>query len=107
MKTLFIVMVMCENSILNMDGLRYEEKLWLVPEWHDYPQEKVSKPARMIRFDNLPFEQLDENSLHDFLLKQPVPRAVLDGQTVDGFEVRSAENIAFGIQSEVLKKAAH
>lgn len=107
MKPLFVVAVMCENSVLNVDGMSYENKLWLVPKWLDYPLEKMSKPERMIRFDNLPFDQLEANSLHDFLLQEPIPKAVLDGETTAGFEVLLAENISFGIQTEVLKKCAH
>ena len=30
MKTIFVVAVMCENSVLNVDGMLYENKLWLV-----------------------------------------------------------------------------
>lgn len=107
MKTIFVVAVMCENSVLNVDGMLYENKLWLVPKWLDYPLEKMSKPERMIRFDVLPFDQLQENSLHDFLLQEPIPKAVLDGETTDGFEVLLAENITFGIQTELLKKGLH
>ena len=107
MKTLFIVAVMCENSVLNVDGLRHENKLWLVPRWLDYPLEKMSKPERMIRFDTLPFQEMQGNSLHDFLLQQPIPKAVLDCETTEGFEVRLAASITFGIQTEVLKNRAH
>lgn len=107
MKTLFIVAVMCENSILNVDGLRYEDNLWLVPKWLDYPLEKMSKPERMIRFDNLPHQELSGNSAHDFLLQQPIPKAVLDGETTEGFEVRLALSITFGIRTDVLKNRGH
>ena len=107
MKPVFIVAVMCENSILNVDGMTYEKKLWLVPKWLHYPLEKMSKPERMIRFDNLPFDSIDGNSLHDFLLQEPIPRAVLDGETTEGFEVLLAENIKFGIQTELLKSGLH
>jgi hypothetical protein len=107
MKTLFVVAVMCENSVLNVDGLRYKEKLWLVPRWLDYPLEKMSKPERMIRFDTLPFQELTENSLHDFLLQQPIPKAVLGCETTEGFEVRLADEITFGIQTDILRKRAH
>ena len=107
MKILLVVAVMCESSVLTVDGLSYDNKLWLVPNWLDYPQEGMSRPERMIRFDNLPLDQLEENSLYDFLLQEPVPRDVLDGKTTLGFEVLLAENITFGIQTELLKKGLH
>jgi len=107
MKPFFVVAVMCENSVFTVDGMSYENKLWLVPKWLDYPLEKMSKPERMIRFDNLPFDQQQENSPHDFLLQEPIPRDVLDGKTTEGFEVLLAMSISFGIQTELLKRAAH
>jgi hypothetical protein len=35
------------------DGIAYDGKLWLVPEWLEHPSEPIAIPRRMIRFDNL------------------------------------------------------
>jgi len=97
MKTLFIVAVPCGSEILTVDGISYEGKLWLVPQWFDYPQEQASKPALMVRFDNLPHFE-NPASCHDYAVNQQVPKVVLDGQTTEGFETLSGTQITFGIR---------
>lgn len=96
MKT-FIVAVASGNEILTVDGIEHEGKLWLVPIWHDYPAEKASKPALMIRFDNLEHQKTD-GLAHDYVVTRQVPRGVLDGKSNEGFDTLSGDQITFGIR---------
>lgn len=97
MKALLSVLVPSGNDLLTFDAIRYEEKIWLVPMWADYPQEHASKPVLMVRVDNLP---LIENpaSGHDYAVNRQVPKAVLDGLSTEGFETLSGTQITFGIR---------
>ncbi|HEY6095001.1 MAG TPA: hypothetical protein VIU93_08620 [Gallionellaceae bacterium] len=99
MKQLLSVLVPCGNELLTFDALRYEDKIWLVPMWADYPQEKASKPVLMVRIDNL---SLIENppSGHDYAVNQQVPKAVVDGLSAEGFETLSGSQITFGIPND-------
>lgn len=97
MKTLFIVAVPSETDILTVEGIAYEGKLWLVPQWLESQSEPISKPVRMVRFDNLPHIE-NPSSGHDYAVNQQVPRAVLDGQSCNGFQTLSGNEITFGIR---------
>jgi hypothetical protein len=96
--TVFSVLVPTDGGISTCDGVEHVGKLWLVPQWYDYPKEQASKPARMIRFDNLPFEKLSTGFVHDYMLVSPIPKSVLDGGTDAGYETLSGTQITFGIR---------
>lgn len=55
------------------DAIEYDGKLWLVPHWLEVLEHKVSKPARMIRFDNQPHQDVWGSKLADYFLKEPLP----------------------------------
>ena len=92
----FKVAVPVDDSIQTVDGVEYEEKLWLVAIWGDYPQEKISKPMRMIRFDRLEFATIQNPTLHHFALARPIPRSVLEGESSEGYEILEGNDIKFG-----------
>ena len=89
------VAVACENTLWTIDGVERDGKLWLVPKWIDYPQEQVSQPTLMIRFDNLRYQ--GPSGLHDYVLAHPIPRFVLDGETTEGYETLSGKQITFAL----------
>ena len=99
MNTIFTVAVPSGESVLTVDGISYKNKLWLVPQWLDYPDEKMSKPALMIRIDNFPHFE-NPSSGHDIALNQQVPLSVLDGKTTEGFETLSGNQITLGIRRD-------
>lgn len=92
----FKVAVPVEDTIQTIDGLEYEGKLWLVSLWADNLQQKISKPERMIRFDQLEFSTLQNPGPHQFALTRPIPKAVLDGQSNNGYEILEGTQIKFG-----------
>lgn len=61
-----------------MDTIEFEGKMWLVPEWLDNREEGFSHPTRIILLDNLP-HQKSASPNEDFLLSDPLPKAVFDG----------------------------
>ena len=83
----FKVAVPVEDTIQTIDGLEYEGKLWLVSLWADNHQQKISKPERMIRFDQLEFVALQNPNPHHFALQRPIPRTVLEGESNDEYEI--------------------
>lgn len=98
MKELFTVLVPSDGEILTVDGLEHDGKLWLVSQWRDYPEHQASKPARMIRFDNRPHSKNEGTTLHKYRLDQYVPKAVLSGESNEGFDTLSEAQITFGIR---------
>lgn len=60
------------------EGLEYEGKFWFVPHWYDSPDKTMSKPSRLVRFDNLPHEDLRKGPLALFFLQMPMPTVFFD-----------------------------
>jgi hypothetical protein len=69
------------TSIFPMDTIAYEGGFWLVPEWLESASEGWRAPARIIRLDNLGYQDLREASQPaDFVVNEPIPRAVFEGR---------------------------
>ena len=68
------------GAIQECDAIKYDGKLWLVPQWLDEPGSGTTKPRRIIRIDSLPHEPMTNPAFGlDFILNGPLPKAVLDG----------------------------
>ena len=68
------------GAIQECDAIKYDGKLWLVPQWLDEPSRGTTKPRRMIRIDSLPHQPMTNPAFGlDFILNGPLPKAVLDG----------------------------
>ncbi len=59
--------------------ISYEGKLWLVPEWLENPKEGWSAPARIVCMDGLAYQSV-EGADYQYVLNNPIPRLVYDGQ---------------------------
>ena len=77
------VFVAAGTKLFNGDAVEYQGKLWLVPRWNKMSNGTV-RPAIMIRFDNLKHQ--GETMGRDYLINQPIPEAVLGGESTEGFE---------------------
>jgi hypothetical protein len=79
-----------DGKVYKCDAIEYGGKLWLVPHWLEVIGPNLSKPARMIRFDNRPHQALRGSKFGDYLLNGPVPKVLLERTTpkqpVGGFE---------------------
>ncbi len=99
---LFTGMVGTDKGVLTVKGIRYENRLWLATIWVSVPEEKMSKPTRMIRFDNLEYVEL-QNSVFDYQLTRAIPKSVLDGESDEGYEMLQGTQIPFGIPDSLRK----
>lgn len=80
------------GEALLFDIVKFEGKLWLVSGWQDRKSKRVFMPTRIIRFDHLSYQKVDRpNCAYD--LGELIPRSVIDGETIQGFEVRNLPNI--------------
>lgn len=79
--------------LLQFDTVEFEGKLWVVSGWQDRKSKRVFMPIRIIRFDHLPYQKVDRPDCA-YTLGDLIPRSVLDGETIEGFEVRNLPNIS-------------
>ena len=70
-----------DGNIHRCDTIEYEGGLWLVPYWIENISEGYKSPVRIIRMDTLQFQRISGFGDSDFLLNDPIPKSVLDGQT--------------------------
>ena len=95
MKTIFKVAVRSGDNVFSCDGIRHENKLWLVPEWNEDTAREVSWPDRIIRFDNLRHQTDGGPPEFDYVLNVEIPASVLDGTTSEEFETQKEPQIFF------------
>lgn len=82
---IFKTLVPAEDGLFSCDTIEYEGKLWLVPEWFDEtPKKGYSRPVRIICMETL--EHSAPFGENDYVLKDPIPKAVLDGHVPQGLE---------------------
>ena len=71
-----------DGTMAAVDVIKHEGKLWLVPHWLELPKDKVSRPARIIRFDNQQHQHVPQamnQGWPEYMLNTPVPKRLLDG----------------------------
>lgn len=68
-----------------VDVIEYDNKLWLVPEWLDYTDAKVTMPARIVCLDLLRHERPPSDD-QDIVVSDPIPKSVFDGHVPPGIE---------------------
>ena len=67
-----------DGDIQSMDTIEHEGAFWLVPEWLDFPARGISMPRRIVSLATLRHERMSGKP--DFLVSDPVPRFVFDGE---------------------------
>lgn len=93
----FTVQLATDGSFAECDGIEYDGKLWLVPEWDEFIDDGMERPARMIRFDHVQHE----HGLwgHEYLVNRALPPGVLRGIVRDpGYEILVGDEIPFVLQ---------
>lgn len=73
-------LVPMDNAICHVDTIEYQGLYWLVPEWLETPNREVKMPARIIRLLGIPHQQTIGGKFGDFVVSQPIPKAVWNGQ---------------------------
>lgn len=68
-----------DGAVHIVHTILYEQKLWLVPEWHEGPTEGTLRPARIICIDGLS-QDIPEPSYHaDLALTYPLNKDIFYG----------------------------
>jgi len=67
------------GEIHKMDVIEFDGKFWLVPEWIDSPDKKVTMPARIVLLDVIPHER-SQGKDYQFIVSGSVPKSVFEGR---------------------------
>ena len=98
LKTLMFFADMHVGVLYKVDTIRFEEKLWLVPEWLDNPKAGWRTPVRIICLDGLPYETTPRGPT-DFVLTTGMSKPVFEGHVQphlqSGLVVRERPDIRF------------
>ena len=84
MPRIFSVMIIApeDGSIAKCDGIAHEGKLWLVPHWLDVPGQGLTRPVRLIRFDQLAHQRSQgAKDGIEYVVNEPIPKALFDIRT--------------------------
>jgi hypothetical protein len=78
-----LIWIVEDGSIVACDTIRYQGKLWLVPEWLKDPATGIEHPARIICMDGLPLGKPPQRyaSEADFHLLTRLSKNTLSGQS--------------------------
>ena len=102
---LFKVSVSFDDSgkIFIADGLEYQDSVWIVPKWLNYPTEGNRKPERIIRLQKDETQHTPNSSIFLYSAKYPLPASLLSAlnqsEIPEGYAVQFLPNLAFAIQS--------
>ena len=94
---IYKTMVEVGSNIVNVDTVFYENAFWLVPNWLGNPVERWQMPRYTIRLTGHAYQEFGPDSDYpaDFLLNEPIPKAVLDGEKESGWIIQTAPDIRF------------
>ncbi len=74
------------GEIHNVDVIEFDGQAWLVPEWLDRPDEKMTMPARIILLDVMPHSRGEVSP--QFVVDGPIPKSVLAGNAPRALEAQ-------------------
>lgn len=74
----------CE--IHDVDVIEFEGRAWLVPEWLDYRDAKVTMPARIVLLDVIPHSRMKASP--QFVVNGPIPKSVFAGNVPAALEAQ-------------------
>ncbi len=81
MMMIYTTMVGSGSTIHKVDTIKYDRGIWLVPEWHEHVGEGYMTPARIVRLDVVPYQELAPDSPYGhFLVNGPMPQEALFGE---------------------------
>jgi len=88
-----------DGIIHSCDTIEHGGRFWLVPDWLEFPAEKVMRPIRIVCFDMYPHQKMIGGQQCDFVLNEPIPKAVLDGKKEGEYLIVENPDIAVPIPS--------
>ncbi len=98
-----LVAIEGEKSLRVFDTIFFEDRLWLVPFWHDSQKAGGSMPERIIALESLDHEKGSVPGI-DYQLKHSIPRAVLEGRSRESkgtvYEVLERPDVFFPFEKK-------
>lgn len=91
-KTLMFFSDSDPGHIFACDTIESDGKFWLVPDWLDNIATKKRTPIRMICLDGIKHQRVAVGKPSDFVLNEPIPKCVFDGQAPQGTSFQIVEN---------------
>lgn len=97
------VTVLTEKSVISaLSVIEHEGSLWIVTGWLEHKTKPLRRPIRLIQLTGLQYEELDpQKHGADYLVNQPIPKAVIDGRALPeeavGFVVLDTPKIEFQV----------
>ena len=90
-----------DGSLFKADVIKYQKRLWLVPTWTENPTEGYKTPERIVCLDFLKHQKAQNFGDADFVVNDPIPKAVLYGPGLpapkSGYRVVIGPNVRFPI----------
>jgi hypothetical protein len=71
------------RSLVAMEAIRYENRLWLVPAWRLQANAAYRTPLRMICLDNIRHDTLPWDAPADLLVLDALPESIFAGPVGD------------------------
>ncbi len=84
----FNVTVLSGDRWLIYPAIEYEGGLWFAPKFRMSPDKRLCKLDLLVRFDNLNHGPAPGSGGTMHLISAPIPAPVLDGEPMEGFEIR-------------------
>lgn len=81
-----LVILQSSGDIVQIDAIKHEGGIWLVPNWLDNIIEKTTSPQRIIRMDTLQHQAVEPGSEHQFVVNTPIPEYMFDDQLPDNID---------------------
>ena len=90
-----------DGNIIDMDTVEYEGRLWLVPDWIEYPGQGVMKPTRMIALAQLGYSEMPNFGRVKWAITHSPPKELFEGPVlspiVSSYEVLILPEVQFPI----------
>lgn len=77
---IYKALVPLADGIYTMDAIEHNGEFWLVPEWIEAHNKELKMPVRIIRLWGLEHQVTIGGPFGDFVVANPIPKAVLNGQ---------------------------
>ena len=73
--------------VMTCDTIEFQDKFWIVPEWKQNNAKCKMRPDRLICLDDLRHQRISGGFPADFVLSEPIPRWLFDGDIPPGKDI--------------------
>ena len=97
-----VAAVICQDTVLSLSVLEYEERLWVVSGWTEAGERDRFRPQRLFRMSDCELEPVS-NGDYDYFVHRPVSSTLLSG----GLHPEAAEGFIVVDLPSLTMKLAH